>query len=209
MIIGVLGLIGSGKGTVSDILVSKGFVKESFAAPVKDAVSAIFGWDRAMLEGDTTESREFREKKDEFWSDSLGYDITPRLALQLMGTESGREVFGEDLWVQSLLRRASQNENTVIADVRFPNEIEAIRKAGGHLVCVQRGQLPDWYFTARAANDPNFLHAPEAHDEMKKLGIHLSEWAWIGHKDIEYCIINDFSLEDLKEETEKMLHCFS
>lgn len=209
MIIGVLGLIGSGKGTVSDILVSKGFVKESFAAPVKDAVSAIFGWDRAMLEGDTTESREFREKKDEFWSEALGRNITPRLALQLMGTEAGREVFGEDVWVQSLLRRASKNENTVIADVRFPNEIEAIRKAGGHLVCVQRGNWPEWFAIAVAANDPLFLHAPEAHKEMEKIGIHISEWAWAGHKDIEYLIRNDKTLEDLAEEVEKMLHCFA
>lgn len=209
MIVGICGLISSGKGTVSDILVSKGFVKESFAAPVKDAVSSIFGWERSLLEGDTKESREFREKKDEFWSDALGYEVTPRLALQLMGTEAGRDVFGKDVWVQSLLKRASQNENTVIADVRFPNEIEAIRKAGGHLVLVKRGPDPDWYHIAKAANDETFLHSPEAHDEMLKLGIHLSEWAWVGNKNIEYLILNDYSLEELAEETEKMLHCFA
>ena len=38
MIIGVVGFIGSGKGTVADILVEKhGFVKLSFADAVKDA----------------------------------------------------------------------------------------------------------------------------------------------------------------------------
>ena len=61
MIIGLLGFAGSGKGTVADILVSKGFKKESFADPVKDAVAAIFGWERSLLEGDTDESRIFRE----------------------------------------------------------------------------------------------------------------------------------------------------
>ena len=207
MIVGICGLISSGKGTVSDILVSKGFVKESFAAPVKDATTAIFGWDRALLEGDTTESREFREKKDEFWSDALGYDITPRMALQLMGTESGREVFGEDVWVQSLLRRAAKNENTVIADVRFPNEIEAIKKAGGHLVLIKRGEDPVWYATAR---DDNISYKMGKYKmAVQYPDVHISEWAWVGHPDIEYLIFNDFSLESLKEEVEKMLHTFS
>ena len=207
MIIGVLGLIGSGKGTVSDILVSKGFVKESFAAPVKDAVSAIFGWPRAMLEGDTSESREFREKKDECWSKALGYEVTPRIALQLMGTEAGRDVFGDNLWVQSLLNRASQNENTVIADVRFPNEIEAIRKAGGHLVLVKRGPDPEWYDIAKTDNQRWSYES----SQMKEMfpNVHLSEWAWVGNKNIEYIILNNSTLEDLREETEKMLHCFS
>jgi len=50
MIIGLVGFIGAGKGTVADILVEKhGFIKESFANSVKDAVSVIFGWDRTFL----------------------------------------------------------------------------------------------------------------------------------------------------------------
>ena len=51
MIIGLVGFIGSGKGTIADLLVERhGFFKESFANSVKDACSLIFGWDRAMLE---------------------------------------------------------------------------------------------------------------------------------------------------------------
>jgi cytidylate kinase len=51
MIIGVCGLIGAGKDTIADYLVNvHGFRRDSFAASLKDAVAAIFGWDRDMIE---------------------------------------------------------------------------------------------------------------------------------------------------------------
>ena len=85
MIIGIIGFAGSGKGTVGDMLVRDySFAKLSFADSLKDAVSAIFGWDRSLLEGDTEESRKFREAKDEWWSSRLGYHVTPRNIMQKM-----------------------------------------------------------------------------------------------------------------------------
>ena len=64
MIIGVCGLIGGGKGTVGDILVEQyDFKKLSFADKLKDAVAEMFDWDRALLEGITDESRNWREKR--------------------------------------------------------------------------------------------------------------------------------------------------
>ena len=57
MLIGLVGLIGSGKDTVANRLVTNhGFIRDSFAKSLKDAVHNIFGWDRKMLEGDTTVS---------------------------------------------------------------------------------------------------------------------------------------------------------
>ena len=67
MIIGICGLIGSGKGSVADILVENhNFEKLSFADKLKDGVASVFSWDRDMLEGDTDRSRIWREKEDEF-----------------------------------------------------------------------------------------------------------------------------------------------
>ena len=203
MIIGVLGFAGSGKGTVADILVGKGFKKESFADPVKDAVAAIFGWPRFLLEGDTPESRLFRETVDEFWSLKFGYPVKPRYMLQLMGTEAGRDVFNKDVWIHSLMNRASKNENTVIADVRFPNEIDAIKEAGGFLVRVKRGPEPEWFGTAMEDNHSDNI-------DLGKMSIyypqvHISEWAWIGNPNIEYLISNEGTLDDLERETEKYL----
>ena len=70
MLIGLVGLISSGKDTVANRLVSHhGFIQDSFAKSLKDAVSNIFGWSREMLEGNTKESRAWREQPDKFWSE--------------------------------------------------------------------------------------------------------------------------------------------
>lgn len=202
MIIGLVGFIGSGKGTVADILVNDyGFKKESFATPLKDAVSAIFGWERALLEGDTEESRRFREKVDEFWSSRLGKTVTPRWALQQMGTEAGRNVFGEAVWVSALERRIQSVENVVVADVRFPNEIEAIKSLGGHIIRVRRGQDPAWYDTAFAACTQNKPALMEHHYP----GVHPSEWEWIGYDYSLQQIQNNGTLDELKSEVKDML----
>ena len=209
MLIGVVGFIGSGKGTVADILVNKkDFTKISFADSVKDATAAIFGWPRGLLEGDTDESREFREKKDEWWSEKTGKHITPRNMLQLIGPEAGRDVIHPDLWVLSVERKIGMYKNVVIPDVRFPNEMKFIQNMGGFVIRVRRGDDPEWYDLAKAANDPMFLHAPEAHDEMLKTGVHYSEWAWIGTP-TDYQLDNVGAISMLESDIEHMIKVFS
>ncbi len=71
-LIGICGFIGSGKNTVADYISQKyEYQKVSFAAGVKDAVSVLFNWDRKMLEGDTEESRKWRETPDTWWTEAL------------------------------------------------------------------------------------------------------------------------------------------
>jgi hypothetical protein len=203
MIVGLVGFIGAGKGTVADLLVERhNFFKESFANSVKDSCAAVFGWDRAMLEGDTPESRAWREQPDQWWSDKFGKEFSPRLALQLMGTEAGRDVFHPDLWVHTVLRRCEQApyNNYVIADVRFPNEINAIKDSGGVVVRVRRGDDPEWYTLARECNVYNKL------DIMRNAypEVHYSEWAWIGaHYDI--VMDNNCSLDELEIRVDKLV----
>ena len=65
MIIGICGLIGSGKDTIADYLVTNyNFKKLSFADKLKDSVATMFDWDRDLLDGKTDESRAWREKED-------------------------------------------------------------------------------------------------------------------------------------------------
>ncbi len=199
MIIGVVGFIGSGKGTLGDILAEKhGFIRESFAKPLKDCIASIFGWDREMLEGSTKASREWRETVDEAWSIKLSKEISPRLAMQWMGTEAGRNVFGENLWTASCMNRCRSGSNYVITDTRFRNEIEAIRQAGGIVIRVSRGEEPVHY------RDVALLRHEEQDEEyianFMKIAypeVHISEWDWIGTK-FDIVVENDGTVADLE-----------
>lgn len=193
-LIGLVGFIGSGKGTVGDILRDQhGYKLDSFAAPLKDAAAAIFGWDRKMLEGDTKESRAWREEVDEFWSQAFGKPFTPRLALQQLGTEACRNGIHKDIWTASLFKRAL-GQNTVVSDCRFPNEVEGIHKEGGLVIWVRRGTLPEWW------NDAvNYTRtgSEEALKNLEFLGVHESERAWVGLP-VDITLFNDGTLPELE-----------
>jgi hypothetical protein len=195
MIIGVCGFIGSGKDTVADYLVNfHEFRRESFASTLKDAVANVFGWDRTMLEGRTKEAREWREQVDEWWAKRLAMPtLTPRWVLQYWGTEVCRKGFHDDIWIASLENKLrNSQDNVVISDCRFPNEIASIRDAGGKIVWVKRGVLPNWYDTALEANSGNNI----AINNLKMQKIHASETAWVGTKfDVE--IENNGTIDDL------------
>jgi len=203
MIIGICGLIGSGKDTIADYLVNfYEFRRESFANTLKDAVAAVFGWDRTMLEGRTKEAREWREEIDPWWAERLDMPtLTPRWVLQYWGTEVCRKGFHDDIWIASLENKLrNSRDDVVISDCRFPNEIESIRKASGVIVWVKRGELPTWYDLAVSANQGHNL----AQQELKRLRIHASETSWIG-TDFDHTIENDGGIADLYDQIEKLL----
>jgi len=210
MLVGVVGFIGSGKGTVGEYLIKNhNFVTDSFAKSLKDAASIIFGWDREMLEGATPEARFKREQTDRFWSEKLGRkNFTPRLGLQLLGTESGRDVFGDDIWISGVEKRwlNAEKPNTVITDCRFPNEIEMIRKLGGYVLRVSRGAEPSWYqqmlFFNKGMCDEEDIRLIK---QEKSLGgiPHESETAWIGC-DFDENIENNGELEDLEKKVTEL-----
>ena len=191
MLIGVVGLIGSGKGTVSDRLVQKHkFRKDSFAKSLKDAVSSMFNWDREMLEGKTDESREWREKPDAFWSKRFGKDVTPRWVLQYFGTEVMRQGMHDAIWIDSCMARYD-GKPTVIADTRFENEIKIIREMGGSILLVKRGQDPDWFTDYVEGN-------------VVPKNVHLSEYAW-AKSEYDHLITNDGTLEELHSKIDNLI----
>jgi hypothetical protein len=201
MIIGVCGFIGSGKDTIADYLVNlHHFRRESFANTLKDAVASVFGWDRTMLEGRTKQAREWREQVDPWWADRLDIPhLTPRWILQNWGTEVCRKNFHDDIWIASLENKLrSSTDDIVISDCRFPNEIAAIKKAGGRVVRVVRGAEPDWYDAAVSRNrGPNGNSSwALSGRQLEQLGIHASETAWVG-TEFDAIIDNNGTLDDL------------
>ena len=185
MIIGLCGLIGSGKNTAAEHLIDEhAYESISFAETLKDAASSIFGWNRTMLEGATAEARAARETKDEWWSERLGYDVSPRSMLQFMGTEVMRNNLHNDIWALSVENKLERHavarpwQDFVISDVRFPNEIAMIRRLGGKIWHVRRGELPDWF-----GKNPEHIHE--------------SERAW-NNEFFDATIYNDGTIRDLE-----------
>lgn len=207
MIIGICGFIGSGKDTIADYLVNlHQYRRESFANSLKDAVALVFGWDRTMLEGRTKLSREWREQPDVWWSERLGKPITPRYVLQQWGTDVLRKGFHDDIWIASLENKLRNiKDDVVITDCRFPNEIKAIRAAGGKVIRVVRGPEPDWYDAAISVNrGPNGNATWSlSKKKLEKLSIHASETSWVG-TDFDIVIANNGSLDELYQQVKHL-----
>lgn len=192
MVIGFCGFKNAGKSSAAEFV--RQHVPEtqvlSFAAPLKDALSAIFRWDREMLEGATEESRIWREQEDPYWSNVFGRPITPRRMMQEVGTEVFRS-FCSDVWIASLTKRILELPPTatvVISDCRFLNEMEAIHKLGGLIVWVRR---PD--------TDPMFPEHWSGFPQVKLEG-HASEVSFLndGKDLIDITIHNNGSLPELE-----------
>ena len=194
MIIGMCGLIGTGKDTVADILVNNyNFIKVSFADKLKDGVATVFSWDREMLEGTTDESRTWREQKDEFWSRETNEHITPRLVLQMFGTDCMRNGFYNGIWVSIVKQQIinNPNKNFVIPDVRFPNEAKMIKEVNGEVWRICRGQDPQWFISY-------------VKDNIVPTDVHESEWQW-AKLDFDCVIHNNDTVKDLKNQVSSHL----
>ena len=208
MIIGICGFIGSGKDTIADYLVNfHEFRRDSFASTLKDAVAAVFGWDRELLEGRTKSAREWREQVDPWWAERLGMpNLTPRWILQYWGTEVCRKSFHDDIWIASLENKLrTSGDHIVISDCRFPNEIKAIKAQGGIVIRVKRGADPEWYNDAADVNHGDkCLNYSRAKTRMEALGIHASETAWVGTK-FDAVVDNNGSIEDLYDQVKSLV----
>jgi hypothetical protein len=198
MIIGICGFIGSGKDSIADHLVKNHlFTRLSFASVLKDACADIFSWDREMLEGKTEAARVQRESKDEWWSDKLGMDISPRYALQFIGTDVFRNNLNPNIWVYAVERRLKLSTNNyVISDVRFPNEIKMITDNGGEIWRVERGENPKWVPDAEKYLTSMEYCSAQLMMKDKYPSVHESEWAWVG-SEFKRIVYNNGSFDQL------------
>ena len=130
-IIGITGYIGSGKTLLADALCSKhNFTKVKMAYPIKKMLSSV-GLSYSHLEGANKEIET-----------ELLCNKTPRFAMQTLGTEWGRKIMGDNIWVNLWSTKAneltSMNQGVVADDVRFLNEVNIIRDLGGVIIRMER-----------------------------------------------------------------------
>lgn len=110
--------------------------------------------------------------------------LTPRLILQLLGTEGGREVIHPNIWVNSTLNGLKESDRVIVTDTRFPNEVAGIKRRDGIVVRVIR---------------PNKVST----------STHISETSLNDYTDWNYVIVNDGTLEDLENKVAIMLRHFN
>lgn len=135
MLIGLCGKKQAGKSTITDYLVSKGWVEISFAYPLKEIIGReLFGFNDEQLYG----PEEVKEAVVPEWN------MSPRKVLQIVGTDMFRKYIREDFWVYLAKKRVIElqmknpNINIVISDCRFPNELDMIKDLDGTVIRVIR-----------------------------------------------------------------------
>lgn len=155
MLLGFAGISGSGKDTCANFLVkSQKFVRIGFADSLKRVVAEVFDFSDAQVHGSD------KETPDQRYTHQDGSLLTPRRALQWLGTEGFRTCC-PDIWVMKALadaQRLLENNydysprrgvkpavtvdggwgGVVFSDLRFINEHRRVKEAGGVLIRLKR-----------------------------------------------------------------------
>lgn len=136
MIIGLTGYAQSGKDTVAEYLVSNyGYRRIAFADPLRQAV---YNLNPRITIADMV-GVPLRTAVDGLGWENVKVDSEDaRELLQRMGTEVGRQMFGEDFWVDQAMKNVSKFDKVVFTDVRFPNEYRSIKQREGTVWRVER-----------------------------------------------------------------------
>ena len=186
-LIGLAGRARSGKDTVGEYLkLNYNFHTYALASPLKKACKEMFG---------LTESQQQDNLKEEVIPE---WGLSPRQMYQTLGTEGGRELFGQDIWIKRArvelknycdwidelpsVQFHSQEPRMVVTDIRFDNEADWIRSEGGVI----------WHVNRLNENE-------SVHDHISENGItSLPE---------DKIIYNNSSLDELYKNVESKLKC--
>lgn len=165
MIIGISGKMGSGKDTVGNIIqalmngqkpedivyklekTGECYVNphetewetKKYAAKLKQIVSLITGATMKELEDQEFKHTPMGKQWQTGWRERMNQPMTPRLMLQLIGTEGGRDLIHPNIWVLALMADYKEDSKWIVTDMRFPNEMDAVKSAKGITIRVTRG----------------------------------------------------------------------
>ena len=184
-IIGITGRKFNGKDTIANYLRDNyDYHQIAFAEPLKESCRVLFGFTEEQLYGS------LKETSDPNW-----YNLTPRQVFQYMGTDIMRNQmtglspeFEDKFWLKCLENKIKKilseypNDCIVISDVRFPNEVEMIKKLGGTVIRVKRPNIEN--------NNTFSAHASEN---------------MIDELSVDYELINDTTREELYDKTKHII----
>ena len=176
MIIGISGKARSGKDTFANMLMQELSTDDgpyeimAYSDALKERVRKDFNLTINQVYGDLKEvpDKRYPKKYGGYWA--------PREILQHMGTEGFRYI-EPTFWVRKLFERIGDrsNQNVIVTDCRFPDEVDAIIDHGGVHIRVERKNKD--YAT-------NMQHASETSLDGENVLIHFT-------------IENDGSIEEL------------
>lgn len=173
-LIGICGHAGSGKDTLANGIASMDvYFVYHFADPIKAAINVMFGFGPVNWE-----NRDWKEEPIE-WLDGRR-PPSPRYLAQTLGTEWGREIIDGQIWLKIAQQKFARVNTTaqmeggrivglgmIIPDVRFENEAQWIKDAGGLLLEVVRpGQeiISENGHASEAGFDPALIDATITND---------------------------------------------
>lgn len=207
ILIGIGGLLRSGKDTVADHLVEHhGFVKMGMSEPLNDAMLTLNPWislDHHVwdipFEGGPVNIwwRRGQTVKYQALHEWAGYTKAKeqkevREFLQLLGTDVGRNMISDTVWVDIAQRNAvahlKAGRSVILTGMRFPNELTMIEKAGGATVWVDRS-APD-LITPGGSVAGTYAHASENS---------------VRPQDFKHILLNHGSLEELYDLAEALI----
>ncbi len=133
----------AGKDSVADYLVEKqGWTKEYFSSPLEQVLLTINPY---IITNGIMYERFTDLYNRAGYTGSKKHPEVRRL-LQVIGTEVGRNIFGENVWVNLLDRKVAplleEGQHVVVTGVRFENELAWVKAWGGVSAWVDRGGVP-------------------------------------------------------------------
>lgn len=177
MIIGLSGYAQTGKDTVAQHLISNyNYRRVAFADPIRNALYKL---------NPLVEVGEFKAVHLASVIDGMGWEETKRISpetrrlLQILGTEVGREMFGQDFWVNQAMKNLGKFDKAVITDVRYPNEYKAIKAREGIIIRIIK-------------------------PGTGAVNMHASETA-LDNFSFDATIVNDGTIYDLNKKIDKLL----